>query len=83
MPAVKGKTLWQCNQQVESSLRHLEDYIVALRDLHTPAPVPPEILGDCEMAAHHLRCALAAFKKERDRRKALVEDFHKKLRQPE
>lgn len=75
------KSLWQSNQQVESSLRHLVEHVESLKALDPPAP--PGLVEDCEMAVHHLKNALVTFKKERDRRKKLTEEFHKQLRQPD
>jgi len=75
------KSLWQSNQQVESSLRHLVEHVESLKALDPPAP--PGLVEDCEMAVHHLKNALVTFKKERDRRKKLAEEFHKRLRQPD
>lgn len=75
------KSLWQCYQQVESDLRHLEEHRDSLCGMKTPAP--RGAAEDVEQAIHHLKNALWSMKKELDRRKKLAEDYHQKLRQPE
>lgn len=63
-PSVK-KTLWQCEQQVEATIRQLQGVIAGMKK----TLASKQSVEDAEMALHHLKNTVIDLQGERARRR--------------